>query len=70
MIDHKDRMLKYLVKKFNLSLKGSIGVGDTEGDVPVLKLVDKPICFNPNKNFYLRSAPWLGHCGGEKGRNL
>ena len=60
MIAHKDRMLKYLVKKFNLSLKGSIGVGDTEGDVPVLKLVDKPICFNPNKKLftYARRHGW------------
>ena len=60
MIDHKDRMLKYLVKKFNLSLKGSIGVGDTEGDVPVLKLVDKPICFNPNKKLLLTLGAMVG----------
>jgi phosphoserine phosphatase len=29
-----------------------VGVGDTESDIPFLKLVDRPICFNPNRKLY------------------
>ncbi|MCA9363151.1 HAD-IB family hydrolase [Candidatus Kaiserbacteria bacterium] len=35
-----------------LSTKNSIGVGDTEGDIALLEMVDKPICFNPNRLLY------------------
>lgn len=31
---------------------GSVAVGDTEGDVTMLELVDRPICFNPNHALY------------------
>jgi phosphoserine phosphatase len=27
-------------------------VGDTEGDIPLLESVSRPICFNPNQNLY------------------
>ncbi len=27
-------------------------MGDTETDISFLKMVDNPICFNPNKNLY------------------
>src|SRR5258708_31586089 len=30
----------------------SLGVGDTESDVPFLEMVASPICFNPNKRLY------------------
>ncbi|GAI32477.1 unnamed protein product, partial [marine sediment metagenome] len=29
-----------------------VGVGDTESDIAFLKMVEKPICFNPNKKLY------------------
>tara|TARA_B100000508_G_scaffold77271_1_gene60087 strand:- start:167 stop:853 length:687 start_codon:yes stop_codon:yes gene_type:complete len=32
--------------------EGSIAVGDTEGDIPFLEMVDNPICFNPNQLLY------------------
>jgi HAD superfamily hydrolase (TIGR01490 family) len=35
-----------------LTKVGSIAVGDTEGDIPMLELVDNPICFNPNQALY------------------
>ncbi len=35
-----------------LTLTGSIGVGDTESDIPFLELVEKPICFNPNAKLF------------------
>jgi phosphoserine phosphatase len=40
------------VEKENLSLRHSIGVGDTESDISFLELVSKPICFNPNEKLY------------------
>lgn len=32
----------------DFTLKDSIAVGDTEGDIPLLDFVEHPICFNPN----------------------
>ncbi len=60
VISNKAKVLERAVLKENLILKGSIGVGDTESDVSFLKKVDKPICFNPNKNLlvYARRAGW------------
>jgi len=52
IISDKAKVLKRAVEKEGLTLKGSVGVGDSEGDIPVLKLVEKPICFNPNKKLY------------------
>jgi HAD superfamily hydrolase (TIGR01490 family) len=52
LIENKDKILKRAIEKENLTLKGSVGVGDTETDISFLKMVDNPICFNPNKNLY------------------
>lgn len=52
LISDKSKILKLAIEKEGLTLKDSIGVGDTEGDIPLLKLVEKPICFNPNKNLH------------------
>jgi phosphoserine phosphatase len=51
MLD-KEKVLLRAVKKENLTLRGSIGVGDTESDAAFLKLVERPICFNPNGKLY------------------
>jgi len=32
-----------------LTRAGSIAVGDTDGDIPLLASVDRPLCFNPNQ---------------------
>ncbi|MBL4644329.1 MAG: HAD-IB family hydrolase [Candidatus Pacebacteria bacterium] len=52
LILNKAYIVKRAVEKENLTLKDSIGVGDTEGDISFLELVDTPICFNPNSNLY------------------
>ena len=52
LIMNKANIVRRAVEKENLTLKGSIGVGDTEGDIPVLEMVDQPICFNPNMLLY------------------
>jgi HAD superfamily hydrolase (TIGR01490 family) len=52
LIRNKGAIVKRAVEKEGLTLKGSIGVGDTEGDIPMLGLVSTPICFNPNQTLY------------------
>ncbi len=52
LILNKAAILKRAVEKENLTLERSIGVGDTESDIPFLEMVAQPICFNPNMNLY------------------
>ncbi|MSR78905.1 MAG: HAD-IB family hydrolase [Candidatus Taylorbacteria bacterium] len=52
LIANKANIVRRAVAKEKLTLKGSIGVGDTEGDIPMLELVDTAICFNPNQLLY------------------
>ena len=52
LIFNKANIVKRAVEKENLTLEDSIGVGDTESDIPFLELVAKPICFNPNQKLY------------------
>ncbi|MEK7208426.1 MAG: hypothetical protein AAB699_02660 [Patescibacteria group bacterium] len=49
---NKAATLRRAVLKEGLTLAGSIGVGDTESDIPFLELVEQPICFNPNAKLY------------------
>ncbi len=60
LINDKATILKRAVKKEHLSLQNSIGVGDSEGDVSFLRLVQRPICFNPNSTLYqhAKKAGW------------
>jgi HAD superfamily hydrolase (TIGR01490 family) len=59
LIWDKAKILERAVEKENLTLRGSIGVGDTESDISFLRLVEKPICFNPNMALY-RAAKHRG----------
>ncbi len=52
LISDKAKVLKRAIEKDQLTPRGSIGVGDTESDIPFLKLVEQPICFNPNRVLY------------------
>lgn len=52
LINNKDRLLKRAVEKEGLTLKGSVGVGDSEMDISFLKIVERAIAFNPNKKLY------------------
>lgn len=51
-ISNKSNVLKRAVEKENLTLEGSIGVGDTESDISILEMVEMPIAFNPNAILY------------------
>lgn len=52
LIIDKAKVLKRAIEKENLTLRDSFGVGDTESDIAFLKMVENPICFNPNKKLY------------------
>ncbi len=52
LIMNKANILRRVVEIEKLSLKGSVGVGDTESDMSFLELVDRPICFNPNMKLW------------------
>lgn len=60
LISDKAKILERVADKEKLTLRGSVGVGDTESDINFLKMVDRPICFNPNKKLYdyARRAGW------------
>ena len=60
LIRDKAKILNRAVEKENLTLKGSVGVGDTESDIGFLKMVERSICFNPNQKLYqyAKRAGW------------
>ncbi len=45
----KHEIIQDLMKKHRLGLKGSMAVGDSEGDISMLEIVEKPIAFNPSQ---------------------
>jgi HAD superfamily hydrolase (TIGR01490 family) len=48
VIDKKAKVVHRAVESEGLTLRGSVGVGDTAADIGFLELVERPICFNPN----------------------
>lgn len=57
-VTHKDKteLLNSLVIKHNATFEGSIGVGDTHGDITILDMVESPIAFNPNSKLYTHAT--------------
>lgn len=51
-IKDKAMVVARVFEKESLTREGSIGVGDTEGDISLLESVETPICFNPNMKLY------------------
>ena len=60
VIKNKAAVLQRAVRKENRSLEGSVGVGDTESDIPMLEMVETPIAFNPNQKLleHARKRGW------------
>lgn len=56
----KDKVLLEIIKKQTLTLQDSVGVGDSELDIPMLEVVEKPIAFNPSKGLldYAKKKKW------------
>ncbi len=51
-VHNKDIVLQQFAKTHKISLKGSIAVGDSESDIPMLGMVDTQIAFNPTRGLY------------------
>jgi len=49
-VKHKGHLVGQYISEKSLTLKDSVGVGDTESDISFLKVVERPIAFNPNLN--------------------
>lgn len=54
-LGRKPEMLRELVAKHHATYSGSIAVGDSEGDIGMLELVERPIAFNPSKKLFQRA---------------
>lgn len=52
LIANKANIVRRAIEKENLTLERSIGIGDTESDIPFLEMVETAICFNPNMKLY------------------
>lgn len=46
-VGNKAALIQEYCKAHNLSLTGSIGVGDSKSDIPMLQLAERAIAFNP-----------------------
>lgn len=52
VIHKKDVFLKKFIEEHNLTLEGSYAVGDSSGDLGMLRIVENPIAFNPEDTLY------------------
>ncbi len=48
----KDQSLKLLLERNDVTVEGSVGVGDTKSDIPMLEMVEQPIAFNPDRDLF------------------
>ena len=60
IIQNKANIIKRVFEKEEVTPEGSVAVGDTEGDIPMLESVARPVCFNPNHALYTyaQTAGW------------
>jgi HAD superfamily hydrolase (TIGR01490 family) len=52
VVGRKGELLRELIEKHDTTLEGSIAVGDSEGDIQMFEIVQKPIVFNPTAGLY------------------
>ncbi len=52
LIENKANIIRRVLEDEAFTSDESVGVGDTEGDIPLLEMVEKPICFNPNQGLH------------------
>ncbi len=53
LIENKANIVERVFERQpGLTKTGSVAVGDSDGDIPLLASVEKPICFNPNQVLY------------------
>lgn len=51
-VGKKPQLLAELIAKHAADSSGSIAVGDSEGDITMLEMVERPIAFNPSKKLF------------------
>lgn len=51
-LGRKPDILRELVARHQATYSGSIAVGDSEGDIGMLELTERPIAFNPSKKLF------------------
>ncbi len=49
LIQDKAKIVERVFERHDFDRSETYAVGDTEGDISMLELVDNPICFNPNQ---------------------
>lgn len=52
----KPQFLRKLVAKHQAGWLGSYAVGDSEGDIPMLAMVEHPVAFNPTKQLFQHAS--------------
>lgn len=52
---NKDKIIQNLLDTYDLTMEDSYAVGDTNGDVGMLSIVDHPIAINPTHELYTRA---------------
>jgi len=50
--DKKPELLRRRVTRHGAVWKRSLGVGDSESDIPMLETIERPIAFNPNRGLF------------------
>ncbi len=57
LIENKANIVKRVFEQNDqLTPEESVAVGDTEGDISLLEMVEQPICFNPNQALYTHAT--------------
>lgn len=52
----KDKIIRRLMKQYDLTLEGSYAVGDSKGDIGMLEIVDHPIAINPTSELFEKAT--------------
>lgn len=52
LIQNKANIVQRVFERHDFDRSETYAVGDTDGDIGMLDLVDNPICFNPNQDLY------------------
>ncbi|HEX7963627.1 MAG TPA: HAD family phosphatase [Candidatus Saccharimonadales bacterium] len=55
-VGSKEKLVRRLMEKHGADLAGSVGVGDSEGDITMLELVERPVAFNPSKKLFRQAS--------------
>lgn len=51
-IGRKDELLAGCVRDYDLTMEGSVAIGDSDGDSDILAMTENPIAFNPSEGLF------------------